>query len=72
VELKGRSLYGKKKWNRKYKNMTAPHDHKHIVGTYHLAEKSHVEQAIANRIRVQNSLGKHGLGQRAAIFLKSS
>ena len=23
-------------------NMSAPHDHKHIVGTYHLAEKPHV------------------------------
>jgi delta 1-pyrroline-5-carboxylate dehydrogenase len=27
--------------------MSAPHDHQHIVGTYHLAEKSHVEKAIA-------------------------
>ena len=26
------------------RNMTAPHDHQHIVGTYHLAEKSHVEK----------------------------
>jgi len=30
------------------KTMSAPHDHKHIVGTYHLAEKSHVEKAIAS------------------------
>ena len=25
------------------RTMSAPHDHQHIVGTYHLAEKSHVE-----------------------------
>ena len=30
------------------KKMSAPHDHKHIVGQYHLAEKLHVEKAIAN------------------------
>ena len=27
--------------------MSPPHDHKHILGHYHLAEKTHVEQAIA-------------------------
>ena len=29
------------------KTMSAPHDHKHIVGTYHQAQKSHIEAAIA-------------------------
>ncbi|MEY8779383.1 1-pyrroline-5-carboxylate dehydrogenase, partial [Allomuricauda sp. XS_ASV26] len=28
--------------------MSPPHDHRHIVGHYHLAEKEHVEKAIAN------------------------
>jgi hypothetical protein len=28
----------------------SPHDHKHIVGTYHLAEKPHIEKAIANAL----------------------
>ena len=32
------------------RTMSAPHDHQHIVGTYHLAEKSHVEKAIANAL----------------------
>jgi 1-pyrroline-5-carboxylate dehydrogenase len=27
-----------KKLEPEIQNMTAPHDHKHIVGTYHLAE----------------------------------
>jgi len=32
------------------RNMIAPHDHQHIVGTYHLAEKNHIESAIANAL----------------------
>src|SRR6187431_3317530 len=28
------------------KNMTAPFDHKHVVGQYHEAEKEHIEKAI--------------------------
>ena len=27
-------------------NMSAPHDHQHIVGTYHVAEKKHIDAAI--------------------------
>ena len=30
------------------RTMSPPHDHKHVVGTYHLASQSHVEEAIAN------------------------
>ena len=29
------------------RTMSPPHDHQHIVGEYHLAEKKHVEEAIA-------------------------
>jgi 1-pyrroline-5-carboxylate dehydrogenase len=28
------------------RTMSAPHDHKHIVGTYHLAEKPHIEKPL--------------------------
>ena len=35
------------------RNMSAPHDHKHIVGTYHLAEKSHVDKAIASALEAR-------------------
>lgn len=54
------------------KNMTAPHDHKHIVGTYHLAEKSHVEQAIANALESRTAWANMAWEQRAAIFLKAA
>jgi hypothetical protein len=46
-----------KKLEPEYK-MTAPHDHKHIVGTYHLLKVSWSKQ-LQNAL-VQNSLGKHG------------
>lgn len=54
------------------RNMTAPHDHKHIVGTYHLAEKSHVEKAIANALESRKAWAAMPWEQRAAIFLKAA
>ncbi|MFV5698600.1 L-glutamate gamma-semialdehyde dehydrogenase [Flavobacterium sp. ZT3R17] len=54
------------------KNMTAPHDHKHIVGTYHLAEKSHIESAIANALESRTAWANMAWEQRAAIFLKAA
>jgi hypothetical protein len=51
------------------RTMSAPHDHKHIVGTYHLAEKPHIEKAIANAL--ESSMGKHGLGTASCHFLES-
>jgi len=56
----------------KTQNMTAPHDHKHIVGTYHLAEKSHVEKAIANALESKVKWANTAWEQRAAIFLKAA
>ncbi len=54
------------------KAMSAPHDHKHIVGTYHLAEKSHVEKAIANALESRTAWANMAWEQRAAIFLKAA
>ena len=54
------------------RNMTPPHDHKHIVGTYHLAEKSHVEKAIANALESRTKWANTAWEQRAAIFLKAA
>ncbi|HQZ26061.1 MAG TPA: L-glutamate gamma-semialdehyde dehydrogenase [Flavobacterium sp.] len=54
------------------RNMTAPHDHKHVVGTYHLAEKSHIEKAIANCLEAKNKWANMAWEQRAAIFLKAA
>jgi len=54
------------------KNITAPHDHKHVVGTYHLAEKSHIEKAIANALESRTAWANMAWEQRAAIFLKAA
>lgn len=54
------------------RTMSAPHDHKHIVGTYHLAEKQHVEQAIAAALEAREAWANLTWEQRAAIFLKAA
>src|SRR6187551_884759 len=46
------------------KNMSAPHDHKHIVGTYHLAEKQHIEKAIANALESRTAWANMAWEQR--------
>jgi 1-pyrroline-5-carboxylate dehydrogenase len=53
-------------------DMTAPHDHKHVVGTYHLAEKVHIEKAIANALEAKTKWANMAWEQRAAIFLKAA
>ena len=54
------------------RNLTAPHDHKHVVGTYHLAEKAHVEKAIASALEARKNWANMAWEQRAAIFLKAA
>ncbi len=54
------------------RTMSAPHDHQHIVGTYHLAEQSHVEKAIANALESRQAWANMAWEQRAAIFLKAA
>ncbi|MFD1615480.1 L-glutamate gamma-semialdehyde dehydrogenase [Gelatiniphilus marinus] len=54
------------------RTMSPPHDHKHVVGTYHLAEKKHVEQAIATALEARKSWSQMPWEQRAGIFLKAA
>lgn len=54
------------------RNMSAPHDHKHIVGTYHLAEKIHIEKAITAALEARKQWANMAWEQRAAIFLKAA
>ena len=35
--------------------MRPPHDHQHILGSYHTAEKTHVESAIATALEARKS-----------------
>jgi len=54
------------------KTMSAPHDHQHIVGTYHLAEKSHVDKAISSALEARKEWAQMPWEHRAAIFLKAA
>jgi 1-pyrroline-5-carboxylate dehydrogenase len=54
------------------KTLSAPHDHKHIVGKYHLADKSHAEAAIQNALDSKEKWANLAWEQRAAIFLKAA
>lgn len=54
------------------KPMSPPHDHKHILGQYHLAEKKHVDQAITSALDAKKQWANLPWEQRAAIFLKAA
>jgi 1-pyrroline-5-carboxylate dehydrogenase len=52
--------------------MSAPHDHQHVVGTYHLAEKSNIDDAIATALEARKEWSQLPWEQRAGIFLKAA
>ncbi len=54
------------------RTMSPPHDHQHSVGEYHVAEKSHVEEAIATALEARKSWALMPWEQRAGIFLKAA
>ena len=54
------------------RTMSPPHDHKHVLGKYHLAEKSHVSLAIENALKSRDAWSSIPWEQRASIFLKAA
>lgn len=54
------------------KNITPPHDHKHVVGQYHIAEKSHVDTAISTALAAREAWSSTSWMERASIFLKAA
>lgn len=54
------------------RTITPPHDHKHTVGTYYLAEKENVEEAIATALEARKNWSELAWEQRAGIFLKAA
>jgi 1-pyrroline-5-carboxylate dehydrogenase len=52
--------------------MSPPHDHQHIVGTYHRAEKKHIDTAIAGALEAREKWANTPWEQRAAIFLRAA
>ncbi|SFN90847.1 delta-1-pyrroline-5-carboxylate dehydrogenase [Bizionia echini] len=54
------------------RTMSPPHDHQHIVGTYHVAEKSHIEEAISTALEARKKWSQMPWEQRTGIFLKAA
>ncbi len=52
--------------------MTCPHDHKHVLGTYHKANKKLVEQSISTALEARTKWAEMPWEQRAAIFLRAA
>ena len=52
--------------------MSPPHDHQHVVGIYHTANKSHVELAIDTALEARKTWSQMPWEQRAGIFLKAA
>lgn len=49
-----------------------PHDHRHVLAEYHLAEPQHIEQAIAAATDASREWGRWPWEDRAAVFLKAA
>jgi 1-pyrroline-5-carboxylate dehydrogenase len=49
-----------------------PHDNKHCVGQYHLADKEHIELAIVKAAEARKQWAATSWEHRAAIFLKAA
>ncbi|MFT4575809.1 MAG: 1-pyrroline-5-carboxylate dehydrogenase [Polaribacter sp.] len=54
------------------RKITPPHDHKHVVGQYHTAEKSHVDTAISTALAAREAWSSVSWMERASIFLKAA
>jgi len=49
-----------------------PHDHQHLLATYHIGDKSHVSAAIDAALAAKEQWENLAWEQRAAIFLKAA
>ena len=63
---------GEKILTNERKNILPPHDHKNVVGTYSVANKKHVENAIENNLKVKESWSNMHWSERCDIFLKAA
>ncbi len=52
--------------------MSCPHDHKHILGTYHKADKKLAQSAIDTALAAREKWAAMPWEQRAAIFLRAA
>ena len=63
---------GKEIFTNNKQNITPPHDHKHVIGSYSIAEKQHVEDAIDSALNAKEKWSNLPWNHRVAIFLKAA
>lgn len=63
---------GKEVRTGKLGKMVMPHDHAHVLGTYHEADAEHIEQAIASAMAAKEEWAATPYHERAAIFLRAA
>ena len=52
--------------------ISPPHDHKHVIGTYSVAEEQHIEDAIDCALKAKEKWSNLPWNHRVAIFLKAA
>ena len=67
LKINGKNIKGAKT-----KKMTPPHDHKHILGEYHLANENQIRDAISSALNAKEKWSKMNWARRASIFLKAA
>lgn len=65
-------IAGQKVYTDKKGTLTPPHDHKHILGTYSIGDKTHINQAIEAALAAKADWENLPWEHRAAIFLKAA
>jgi 1-pyrroline-5-carboxylate dehydrogenase len=63
---------GKEIFTDNKKDISPPHDHKHKIGKFNLAEKSQIEMAIESAIAAKENWSNLPWNHRVAIFLKAA
>ena len=63
---------GKRILTGKQTRMTMPHDHHHVLGTFHEADAEHIHQAIETAMAVKAEWAATPFHERAAIFLRAA
>ncbi len=56
----------------KTKEIRPPHEHQHVVGVFHTADKEHVEQAINAALKARKEWAAMPWEERVSIFLKAA
>ncbi len=56
----------------KTKDIFPPHDHKHLIGKFHTADKEHVQMAIDTALAARDKWAAMAWQDRVAIFLKAA